>query len=103
MAARPANKFATASPNGSPNSSPTKLKPTPPKMLTIQELGLQSTNFEVRVLVDDIGEPREFNNGRGCILRVQLSDNEGLISVVLLLFLVLMLLQPPSLASPLTW
>ena len=81
MAARPANKFATASPNGSPNSSPTKLKPTPPKMLTIQELGLQSTNFLVRVLVDNIAEPREFSNGRGCILRVQLSDSEGSSSV----------------------
>jgi len=79
MTARPATKFASASPSGSPYTSPTKLKPTPPKMLTIQDLGVGSTNFQVRVLVDNIGEPRPFSNGQGFILRIQLSDADGLI------------------------
>jgi hypothetical protein len=52
--------------------------------LTILELGVQSSNFQVRVLVDHIGELREFGNGRGCILRVQLSDSDGLLSMILL-------------------
>jgi hypothetical protein len=53
-------------------------------MLTIQELGVSSSNFQVRVLVDHIGDPRFFNNGQGSILRVQLSDAEGSISMSLL-------------------
>ncbi len=85
MAARGANQFASASPKGSPFASPTKPKSAPASTLTILELGPLTTNFHLRVLVDHIGEVREFGGGRGCILRVQLSDADGLLLLILFL------------------
>ena len=77
MASQPASTFASASPQGSPQSSPTKLKPAAPALLTILQLAPQRTNFQLRARVDDIGTLREFRGGQGVVMRTVLSDDGG--------------------------
>lgn len=62
-----------------PYKPPVQLKPAPPKMLTILELSVQEVNFKLLLLLDHIGEVRDFTGGRGgCVLRLQFSDYNGL-------------------------
>jgi hypothetical protein len=95
MSSQAASDYASASPKNSPYKMPAKLtpykppvqlKPAPPKMLSILELSLQEVNFKLLLLLDHVGEVREFTGGRGgCVLRLQLSDHNGLLCSFVLL------------------
>jgi len=89
MSFQAASDDASASPMNSPYKMPAKLttqkapvqiKPTPPKTLSILELSVQEVNFKLLLLLDHVGEVREFTGGRGgYVLRLQFSDHDGLI------------------------
>ena len=79
MSFRPAS--ATASTGTSPFSSPQK-RNVVLQMLQIAELTLSSTNYQLRVYIDFVHEPREFGTKRDILQKFDLCDETGTITAV---------------------